>query len=91
MEDDSTQLGHHPFSDDNILILRLTSRGYGGKDLWYVEAEDRSSKVPHPKTWAHINTAGDDMFPTSGTTVICTGRPTDEMVWEGWTSGRPRA
>lgn len=66
MEDDSTQLGHPTLSpDDNILIFASDlAGGYGGKDLWYVEAEDGSFEGATPQNLgADINTAGDDMFP----------------------------
>ncbi len=66
MEDDSTQLGHPTVSpDDNILIFASDlAGGYGGKDLWYVEAEDGSFEGATPQNLgADINTAGDDMFP----------------------------
>ena len=65
-EDDSTQLGHPTLSpDDNILIFASDlAGGYGGKDLWYVEAEDGSFEGATPQNLgADINTAGDDMFP----------------------------
>ena len=66
MEDDSSQVGHPTLSpDDNILIFASDlPGGYGGKDLWYVEAVDGSFEGATPQNLgANINTAGDDMFP----------------------------
>lgn len=66
MEDDSTQVGHPALSpDDEILIFASDlAGGYGGKDLWFVVAEDGSFEGATPQNLgANINTSGDDMFP----------------------------
>lgn len=65
-ENDSSQVGHPTMSpDDNILIFASDMPGgFGGKDLWYVEANDGSFAGSIPQNLgASINTAGDDMFP----------------------------
>ncbi|MGB1481511.1 MAG: OmpA family protein [Flavobacteriales bacterium] len=65
-ENDSSQVGHPTLSpDDNILIFASDMPGgFGGKDLWYVEANDGSFAGSIPQNLgASINTAGDDMFP----------------------------
>ncbi len=65
-ENDSSQVGHPTLSpDDNILIFASDMPGgFGGKDLWYVEAVDGSFAGSIPQNLgANINTAGDDMFP----------------------------
>ncbi len=61
-----SQVGHPTMSpDDNILIFASDMPGgFGGKDLWYVEANDGSFAGSIPQNLgASINTAGDDMFP----------------------------
>ena len=66
MEDDSTQVGHPALSpDDEILIFASDlAGGYGGKDLWFVVAEEGSFEGATPQNLgANINTSGDDMFP----------------------------
>ncbi len=65
-ENDSSQVGHPTMSpDDNILIFASDMPGgFGGKDLWYVEANDGSFAGSIPQNLgASINMAGDDMFP----------------------------
>jgi len=65
-ENDSSQVGHPTLSpDDSILIFASDMPGgFGGKDLWYVEAVDGSFAAAIPQNLgASINTAGDDMFP----------------------------
>ena len=65
-ENDSSQVGHPTLSpDDNILIFASDlPGGFGGKDLWYVEAVDGSFEGAIPQNLGgSINTAGDDMFP----------------------------
>jgi peptidoglycan-associated lipoprotein len=65
-ENDSSQVGHPTLSpDDNILIFASDMPGgFGGKDLWYVEAVDGSfAGAVAQNLGASINTAGDDMFP----------------------------
>ena len=65
-ENDSSQVGHPTLSpDDNILIFASDMPGgFGGKDLWYVEAVDGSFAGSIPQNLGSaINTAGDDMFP----------------------------
>lgn len=65
-ENDSSQVGHPTLSpDDNILIFASDMPGgFGGKDLWFVEATDGSFEGAVPQNLgASINTAGDDMFP----------------------------
>ena len=65
-ENDSSQVGHPTLSpDDNILIFASDMPGgFGGKDLWFVEAVDGSFEGAVPQNLGNnINTAGDDVFP----------------------------
>ena len=93
-ENDSSQVGHPTLSpDDNILIFASDMPGgFGGKDLWYVEAVDGSFAGSIPQNLGSaINTAGDDMFPHY--------RDNGDLYWstngrEGlgpWTFGKPKA
>lgn len=65
-ENDSSQVGHPALSpDDQFLIFSSDlPGGFGGKDLWYVKAEEGSFAGAVPQNLgASINTAGDEMFP----------------------------
>lgn len=65
-ENDSSQVGHPALSpDDNILVFASDlPGGLGGKDLWYVEANEGSFAGAVPQNMGpSINTAGDELFP----------------------------
>ena len=63
-ENDSSRGAPGAVSRRQFLDLRLPPWGAGGKDLWYVKAEDGSFAGAVPQNLgASINTEGDEMFP----------------------------
>ena len=64
---DSISIGHPALSPDDQLLVFSSDRegGFGGKDLWYSVFDKKSKSWSAPENLGpHINTAGNEMFPS---------------------------
>lgn len=66
MVDDSSQVGHPTLTPDDRFMIFTSDMpgGYGGKDLYYIQYDDKADSWSKPKNLGpKINTNGDEMFP----------------------------
>ncbi len=66
MVDDSSQVGHPTLTPDDKFMIFASDMpgGYGGKDLYYVQYDEKADSWSKPKNLgSKINTNGDEMFP----------------------------
>ena len=66
MVDDSSQVGHPTLTPDDKFMIFTSDMpgGYGGKDLYYVQYDEKADSWSKPKNLgSKINTNGDEMFP----------------------------
>jgi outer membrane protein OmpA-like peptidoglycan-associated protein len=64
---DSISVGHPCVNDANNFLIFSSDMagGFGGRDLWYVTFSKKEKVWSMPKNMGeHINTPGDEMFPT---------------------------
>jgi peptidoglycan-associated lipoprotein len=63
--DSNITIGHPTANSDESLVIFSSdiSGGYGGKDLWFIQKEQRGKWSEPLNLGPAINTAGDEMFP----------------------------
>lgn len=64
---DSISVGHPCINGDNNFLIFSSDMagGFGGRDLWYTTFDKKQKVWSMPKNMGeHINTPGDEMFPT---------------------------
>lgn len=63
--DDSSRVGHPALSPDGKYMFFASDMpgGKGGRDIWYVTYDKKSSTWSKPTNVASVNTKGDEMFP----------------------------